>query len=309
MAPNLPTLPLTEWVDQAAVRERRPSIMLSSRLLPPLPALASEPQLFTKLPTVAPQLIKSAPGPPAIPQQHPRRAKSRGYCLPEEDPLPIKLQNRGKKRADIGKRVSPTHNVDGPRCQKYLDSSQWDEEKRNKLAQLYEKGVIVKPFPPCSRLRERRRRCLSLVFNLEGSDPKLTVTSRYKAKTWLKVAYEMEILWRLVEAMHWYLGQQEMTMRDCRATSSLPIAPISSYLCPATNHEVPCSPSFRASSVQGDIPISQTRLPSFSDFMESLSEDTVPAPPTPCNVNGARSYCDTSMPRPGLMGLQMRIPK
>lgn len=59
--------------------------------------------------------------------------------------------------------------------QNYLERrSEWDEERKNKLARLYE---------------------------------------RFKPEMWSKVAEEMAVPWRAAEAMHWQLGEQDMARR------------------------------------------------------------------------------------------------
>jgi len=59
--------------------------------------------------------------------------------------------------------------------QNYLERrSEWDEDRKNKLARLYE---------------------------------------RFKADMWAKIAEEMAIPWRAAEAMHWQMGEHEMARR------------------------------------------------------------------------------------------------
>jgi len=61
------------------------------------------------------------------------------------------------------------------RFQNYLERrSEWDEEKKNKLARLYE---------------------------------------RFKKDMWEKIAKEMALPWRAAEAMHWQIGEVEMANR------------------------------------------------------------------------------------------------
>ncbi|KAF1352949.1 hypothetical protein EJ07DRAFT_83188, partial [Lizonia empirigonia] len=54
------------------------------------------------------------------------------------------------------------------------DQTIWDEDRKNKLAKLY----------ACA-----------------------------KAQMWGAIATEMGVSWRLVESMHWRLGEQEMSAR------------------------------------------------------------------------------------------------
>ncbi|KKA16796.1 MYB DNA-binding domain protein [Rasamsonia emersonii CBS 393.64] len=103
-------------------------------------------------------------------------AKKQSKWSPEEDALIIELRGRGMKWEDISKRL-PGRSAISCRLhyQNYLERrSEWDEDRKNKLARLYE---------------------------------------RFKAEMWSKVAEEMAIPWRAAEAMHWQLGEQEMARR------------------------------------------------------------------------------------------------
>ncbi|KAL1846367.1 hypothetical protein Plec18167_007952 [Paecilomyces lecythidis] len=103
-------------------------------------------------------------------------AKKQSKWSPEEDALIIELRGSGMKWEDISKRL-PGRSAISCRLhyQNYLERrSEWDEDRKNKLARLYE---------------------------------------RFKAEMWAKVAEEMAIPWRAAEAMHWQLGEQEMARR------------------------------------------------------------------------------------------------
>ncbi|CAG8378395.1 unnamed protein product [Penicillium salamii] len=103
-------------------------------------------------------------------------AKKQSKWSPDEDALIIELRGSGMKWEDISKRL-PGRSAISCRLhyQNYLERrSEWDEDKKNKLARLYE---------------------------------------RFKAEMWSKVAEEMAIPWRAAEAMHWQLGEQEMARR------------------------------------------------------------------------------------------------
>ncbi|RAK80098.1 MYB DNA-binding domain protein [Aspergillus fijiensis CBS 313.89] len=103
-------------------------------------------------------------------------AKKQSKWSSEEDALIIELRGSGMKWEDISKRL-PGRSAISCRLhyQNYLERrSEWDEDKKNKLARLYE---------------------------------------RFKAEMWSKVAEEMAIPWRAAEAMHWQLGEQEMARR------------------------------------------------------------------------------------------------
>ncbi|KAI0601859.1 hypothetical protein F4775DRAFT_356759 [Biscogniauxia sp. FL1348] len=103
-------------------------------------------------------------------------AKKQSKWSPEEDSLIIGLRGSGMKWEDISKRL-PGRSAISCRLhyQNYLERrSEWDEERKNKLARLYE---------------------------------------RFRSDMWQKVAEEMVIPWRAAEAMHWQLGEQEMARR------------------------------------------------------------------------------------------------
>ncbi|KAI8634137.1 hypothetical protein F5Y19DRAFT_200801 [Xylariaceae sp. FL1651] len=103
-------------------------------------------------------------------------AKKQSKWSAEEDALIIDLRGSGMKWEDISKRL-PGRSAISCRLhyQNYLERrSEWDEERKNKLARLYE---------------------------------------RFKPEMWAKVAEEMAIPWRAAEAMHWQLGEQDMARR------------------------------------------------------------------------------------------------
>ncbi|KAK2624353.1 hypothetical protein QTJ16_006303 [Diplocarpon rosae] len=103
-------------------------------------------------------------------------AKKQSKWSPEEDALIIDLRGGGMKWEDISKRL-PGRSAISCRLhyQNYLERrSEWDEERKNKLARLYE---------------------------------------RFKPEMWSKVAEEMAVPWRAAEAMHWQLGEADMARR------------------------------------------------------------------------------------------------
>ncbi|OJD25774.1 hypothetical protein ACJ73_02861 [Blastomyces percursus] len=103
-------------------------------------------------------------------------AKKQSKWSPEEDALIIELRGNGLKWEDISKKL-PGRSALSCRLhyQNYLERrSEWDEDRKNKLARLYE---------------------------------------RFKADMWSKIAAEMLVPWRAAEAMHWQLGEQEMARR------------------------------------------------------------------------------------------------
>ncbi|KAH6973304.1 hypothetical protein EDB80DRAFT_348581 [Ilyonectria destructans] len=95
---------------------------------------------------------------------------------PEENALVVELRGSGMKWKDIVERFPGRTEVS---CrlhyQNYLERrSEWDEERKNKLARLYE---------------------------------------RFKPEMWAKIAKEMAVPWRAAEAMHWQLGEADMAQR------------------------------------------------------------------------------------------------
>lgn len=125
---------------------RNPTSYYSSRtgfsVPPPLPAA---PVLTTGPPAVGPSLIKTGPGLPAKRLQPAHTAESpakkQSKWSPEEDALIIELRGSGMKWEDISKRL-PGRSAISCRLhyQNYLERrSEWDEDKKNKLARLYER--------------------------------------------------------------------------------------------------------------------------------------------------------------------------
>ncbi|KAL2836482.1 hypothetical protein BJX68DRAFT_36060 [Aspergillus pseudodeflectus] len=136
---------------------------------PSVPSASSVPPLTAKAPVAGTKRLQ-----PAHTAESP--AKKQSKWSPEEDALIIELRGSGMKWEDISKRL-PGRSAISCRLhyQNYLERrSEWDEDKKNKLARLYE---------------------------------------RFKAEMWSKVAEEMAIPWRAAEAMHWQLGEQEMARR------------------------------------------------------------------------------------------------
>ncbi|KAI9158429.1 Myb-related protein A [Paramyrothecium foliicola] len=109
-------------------------------------------------------------------QQADQPVKKQSKWSPEEDALIIELRGSGMKWEDISKRL-PGRSAISCRLhyQNYLERrSEWDEERKNKLARLYE---------------------------------------RFKSEMWAKVAEELACPWRAAEAMHWHMGELEMARR------------------------------------------------------------------------------------------------
>ncbi|KAL5338835.1 hypothetical protein BJX70DRAFT_398394 [Aspergillus crustosus] len=145
---------------------------------PPMAGLSSQPSVPSAS-SVLPLTAKApATGTKRLQPAHTAEspAKKQSKWSPEEDALIIELRGSGMKWEDISKRL-PGRSAISCRLhyQNYLERrSEWDEDKKNKLARLYE---------------------------------------RFKAEMWSKVAEEMAIPWRAAEAMHWQLGEQEMARR------------------------------------------------------------------------------------------------
>ncbi|PYH92025.1 hypothetical protein BO71DRAFT_35503 [Aspergillus ellipticus CBS 707.79] len=152
-----------------------PSAIPQAPVAPAMPMatpapLPSVPPLTSKIPATVPAKRLQ----PAHTAESP--AKKQSKWSPEEDASIIELRGSGMKWEDISKRL-PGRSAISCRLhyQNYLERrSEWDEDKKNKLARLYE---------------------------------------RFKAEMWSKVAEEMAIPWRAAEAMHWQLGEQEMARR------------------------------------------------------------------------------------------------
>ncbi|GKU21395.1 unnamed protein product [Fusarium langsethiae] len=103
-------------------------------------------------------------------------ARSQRKWSPEEDALITELRGKGMKWEDISKRLAGRSAISCRlRYQNYLERRiEWDEQRKNKLARLYE---------------------------------------RFKPEMWAKVAEEMAVPWRAAEAMHWQLGEANMAQR------------------------------------------------------------------------------------------------
>ncbi|KAL2265661.1 hypothetical protein VTJ83DRAFT_6761 [Remersonia thermophila] len=103
-------------------------------------------------------------------------AKRQSKWSAQEDRLIIELRQSGMKWDDISKHL-PGRSAISCRLhyQNYLERrGDWDEERKNKLARLYE---------------------------------------RFKPEMWAKVAEELHVPWRAAEAMHWQLGEIEIARR------------------------------------------------------------------------------------------------
>ncbi|KAG9235008.1 hypothetical protein BJ875DRAFT_440735 [Amylocarpus encephaloides] len=146
---------------------------------------------------------------PPHPSESPAKKQSKWSA--EEDALIIDLRGGGMKWEDISKRLLGRSAIS---CrlhyQNYLERrSEWDEERKNKLARLYE---------------------------------------RFKPEMWSKVAEEMAVPWRAAEAMHWQLGETDMARRAgvvpfSLSSVTLEAAPAGRGSSPTRGHSHPHPPS------------------------------------------------------------------
>ncbi|KAF2423179.1 hypothetical protein EJ08DRAFT_596367 [Tothia fuscella] len=113
---------------------------------------------------------------PFPPGDSPGPPEKKGKWTPEEDKLAIELRRGGMKWDDIAKRLPGRSAISCRlRYQNYSEKRQdWDDEKKNKLARLY---------------------------------------NRFKQPMWEMVAKEMGLPWRAIEAIHWQMGPEEMASR------------------------------------------------------------------------------------------------
>ncbi|KAK3169816.1 hypothetical protein OEA41_009200 [Lepraria neglecta] len=150
-----------------------------SRQLPPQPIdLSKMPQaVFEQNPNLDPAAAAPNKRPLAAddrPFSSP--AKKQSKWSPAEDAEIIRLRGSGMKWEDISKKLRGRSAIS---CrlhyQNYLERrSEWDEEKRNRLARVYD---------------------------------------RLKHDLWNPIANELGIPWRACEAMHWAMGEHEMARR------------------------------------------------------------------------------------------------
>lgn len=152
-------------------RQLRPASVPSTPTTTPHDLLPSRVGPLPVVPTLVPSNRRSMT--PHVPDQP---VKKQSKWSPEEDAVIIELRGRGMKWEDVSKRL-PGRSAISCRLhyQNYLERrSEWDEERKNKLARLYE---------------------------------------RFKSDMWAKVAEELAVPWRAAEAMHWQLGEADMARR------------------------------------------------------------------------------------------------
>lgn len=146
--------------------------------MPPLPPMqhVQDPRLQAPVPASSlsyAQTKRLASG--SHPSESPAKKKQSKWSA-EEDAAIIELRGNGMKWEDISRNLPGRSAISCRlRFQNYLERrSEWDEEKKNKLARLYE---------------------------------------RFKKDMWEKIAKEMALPWRAAEAMHWQIGEVEMANR------------------------------------------------------------------------------------------------
>jgi hypothetical protein len=118
-----------------------PSQVPSAPMAPTFPVVAST--SVPSIPLKAPSTLPAKRLQPAHTAESP--AKKQSKWSPEEDALIIELRGSGMKWEDISKRL-PGRSAISCRLhyQNYLERrSEWDEDKKNKLARLYERYVVL----------------------------------------------------------------------------------------------------------------------------------------------------------------------
>ncbi|KAJ5317305.1 hypothetical protein PENANT_c034G02608 [Penicillium antarcticum] len=228
-------------------------------------AMTAMPPLSKAGPSGAPKRLQ-----PAHTAESP--AKKQSKWSPEEDALIIELRGSGMKWEDISKRL-PGRSAISCRLhyQNYLERrSEWDEDKKNKLARLYE---------------------------------------RFKAEMWSKVAEEMAIPWRAAEAMHWQLGEQEMARRAGVVPFSLSSAAIDPPTTRTRRASTSLSRPRKGSSsraIPGQFPGLPPQLPSLEELTAGVPA-YAPAPPSR-EFYGPGRPSEMGIPPPGLIGPHLGMP-
>ncbi|KAF4997350.1 hypothetical protein FGRMN_3935 [Fusarium graminum] len=212
--------------------------------------------------------------PPHASDQPPVKKQSK--WSPEEDTLIIELRGKGMKWEDISKRL-PGRSAISCRLhyQNYLERrSEWDEERKNKLARLYE---------------------------------------RFKPEMWAKVAEEMAVPWRAAEAMHWQLGEADMARRAGVIPFSLAAVNVegsnSHRSSPSRSHVHTQSQS----SISRDLGAPSPRIiynrpppmPTSNRIMAPRRESIPPPPPLPMGPDSTEVQY---VPGPGLAPIQNQPP-
>lgn len=155
--------------------------------------------------------------------------------------------------------------------QNYLERrSEWDEDRKNKLARLYERYVEQRRTESRSTVKTLYQRGLNLV-----ADPN-RLPSRFRADMWARVAEEMAMPWRAVEAMHWQMGEHEMAKRAGVTPFSLNNSSSNHYdsgnLGPRSHlRHIGPGPRLRRESMPPDVPYQgPPQLPSLAELTAGL---------------------------------------
>jgi hypothetical protein len=99
------------------------------------------------------QLPPQPPSPslkrPLAPKSTSSPAKKQTKWTPEEDAIIIELRGRNEKWEDISKKLPGRSTIAARlRYQNYIErQSEWDDEKKTKLARLYERCVLQELYP------------------------------------------------------------------------------------------------------------------------------------------------------------------
>ena len=169
--------------------------------------------MFQQNPKLNPAAAASASGKRPPPDDHPVGSPKRKQTKwsPAENALIIQLRGSGLKWEDISKKL-PGRSAISCRLhyQNYLEKrSEWDEEKRNKLARVYERyDTSTLSFPSCLSLHPKTSSSERSYLQLQG-----LTAHRLKPELWQPIANDLGVPWRAAEAMHWALGEHEMARR------------------------------------------------------------------------------------------------
>lgn len=135
---SLLRIPASNEPSVSHTRQLRPASVPSTPTTTPHDLLPSRVGPLPVVPTLVPSNRRSMT--PHVPDQP---VKKQSKWSPEEDAVIIELRGRGMKWEDVSKRL-PGRSAISCRLhyQNYLERrSEWDEERKNKLARLYERYV------------------------------------------------------------------------------------------------------------------------------------------------------------------------
>ena len=253
-------------------------------------------------PPLHPSYHHAQPPPPAIPSKrlapphpHPSESpakKKQSKWTPDEDASIIELRGNGMKWEDISKHLPGRSAISCRlRFQNYLERrAEWDEERKNKLARLYERYVPT--IPPTLSLQVRRRSTM------------LTASIRFKKDMWEKIAKEMQLPWRAAENMHWQIGEVEMAQRANvpvfhtagQSTTSTAVASSSSSAVPVPLERTPSlSPPHKAAAAR-PLTVQHTHKHSLPQIHPLGPSHSQTQPPSPVSTREAGRRNSTSPP-------------